>query len=61
MDTVHIIIMGDEGAFIGLLTLANSIIQNTKSDVMFHFVTFPTDVTHLRSVFVVVAAVFVVW
>ncbi|KAK7093874.1 hypothetical protein V1264_007557 [Littorina saxatilis] len=48
MDTVHVIIMADVTNFIGMLTLANSILQNTKSDVMFHFVTYPSDVTYLR-------------
>ena len=49
MDTVHVIVMSDARSFVGMLALANSITRNTKSDVMFHFVTYPEDVITLRS------------
>ncbi|XP_025105093.1 glycosyltransferase 8 domain-containing protein 2-like isoform X2 [Pomacea canaliculata] len=49
LDTVHVAIFADEKLFPGVVTLTNSIVSNTASPVTFHFVTFPSNATLLRS------------
>ena len=45
---VHVAIFGDKKLLPGVMTLATSIVNNTHSDVMFHFVTLPGDAEIFR-------------
>ncbi|XP_070208266.1 glycosyltransferase 8 domain-containing protein 1-like isoform X2 [Littorina saxatilis] len=46
---VHVVVVGNDRLWEGMLTLATSIVINTRSDVMFHFVTLTPQASQLKA------------
>ena len=55
--TVHVLMVADQHLFPAVITLATSIVNNTQSLVMFHFVTLPSLAANLKCVWVVCVCV----